>query len=653
MNPSPLDLNLDEARRFLDALGAGEIFSFQTFVDRKATSEEEKQLFDKLACKRHGTFDQHAQELASLNCLEEGDHPRGIYVTVNRTNGKGRTAKDVVGVRAVFVDLDGSPIEPVLEGPLKPSILVESSPGKYHAYWLLARDELSLAEFKPVQRILAARFQGDFKVCDLPRVLRVPGFFHRKAEPFLTHCISLDAGLIYSRAQIIEAFGDPAVMAENTNDATTADRQLTVANDHVAAAKAARIVSEAVERVARDPSRGRHAQELWIGWEARNAGLSEETAKLAADLFWQLAPPMDSDGKHRPLTREEVQSAVLNAYAEGKAVNRQKRLSDWIIAGSEIAKLQIEPRNPIIDPFLMERSLSMIFARRGIGKTWLALELALAIANGRNFFKWPVTVARRVLYIDGEMPLSDLQQRIMQLSGSAPPDNLMLLPSEPLFQEDHPLLINKPEHQARLLTLLNDLDDQGRRPDVLIFDNLSSLTSGMDENSNSDLDDFLAWLIQLRHRGYAVVVVHHAGKNGQQRGASRREDLLDTSIKLEELSRDARQGSFGAGFQLTFEKVRGKNPQPDRLTVELIPADRGGLAWTTEPTLSTEMKALKIIAEDLPSSQRELADKLGITEGGISQLVSKARDKGLLMKKGLALTKEGRACIEQFVSARI
>jgi hypothetical protein len=142
--------------------------------------------------------------------------------------------------------------------------------------------------------------------------------------------------------------------------------------------------------------------------------------------------------------------------------------------------------------------------------------------------------------------------------------------------------------------------------------------------------------------GYAVVVVHHAGKNGQQRGASRREDLLDTSIKLEELSRDVRQGSFGAGFQLTFEKVRGKHPQPDRLTVELIPAERGGLSWTTEPTLSTEMRALVIIAETLPSSQRELANKLGITEGGVSQLVNKARDKGLLLKKGLALTKEGQ-----------
>ena len=31
----------------------------------------------------------------------------GVYVTVNRTNGKGRKATDIVRVRALFVDLDG------------------------------------------------------------------------------------------------------------------------------------------------------------------------------------------------------------------------------------------------------------------------------------------------------------------------------------------------------------------------------------------------------------------------------------------------------------------------------------------------------------------------------------------------------------------
>jgi AAA domain/RepB DNA-primase from phage plasmid/MarR family len=639
------DLNLDEARRFLNTLGPGETFSFQMFVDRKAASEEERQNFTKLSRVLHGTFDQHVRELSRVNCPEEDDHPRGIYVTVNRTNGQGRTAKDVTGVRAVFVDLDDAPIEPVMEGPLKPSIVVQSSAGKHHAYWLLARDGLPLDQFTPFQKMLAIRFSGDRRVCDLPRVLRIPGFFHRKAEPFLVRIVSLDADLIYTRSQLIEAFGDPD---EATESASAIDVQLTVNNDHVAAAKAARIVAEAVERVARDRSRGRHAQALWIGWATRKAGLNEETAKLAAHLFFQFAPTVNSDGEYRPLTRDEIQSAVLNAYAEGKAVNGEKRLSEWIIVGPEIVTLKIAPRNPIIDPFLMERSLNMIYARRGVGKTWLAVELALSIAIGKNFFKWPTTAARRVLYVDGEMPLSDLQQRIMQLSGSAPPENLMLLPSEPLFLEDQPLLINKPDHQARLLTLLDDLDDRGHRPDALIFDNQSSLTSGMDENSNSDLDAFLAWLIQLRHRGYAVVVVHHAGKNGQQRGASRREDLLDTSIKLEELPGNIRESGGGAAFTISFEKVRGKRPSPDTLTVELVASAEGGQVWTvgTPQSQSADMRVLLAIYTGEPALQAELATRLEVKPARISQIVKRLRAKGWIKGK-LDLTPQGYELAER------
>ena len=42
----------------------------------------------------------------------------------------------------------------------------------------------------------------------------------------------------------------------------------------------------------------------------------------------------------------------------------------------------------------------------------------------------------------------------------------------------------------------------------------------------------LTGLSMLRRRGVSVLIVHHAGKGGEQRGTSRREDVLDTSISL-------------------------------------------------------------------------------------------------------------------------
>jgi hypothetical protein len=131
----------------------------------------------------HGSLDENAEDLSRLNA-----RGAGVFVTVNETDGEGRKTENIIRVRAQFVDLDGAPLEPVLEHPLGPSITIESSPGRYHAYWLV--DDCPLAEFKHAQQRLAAHFNGDPSVCDLPRVMRLPGFFHRKAEPFITRIIS-------------------------------------------------------------------------------------------------------------------------------------------------------------------------------------------------------------------------------------------------------------------------------------------------------------------------------------------------------------------------------------------------------------------------------------------------------------------------------
>lgn len=107
---------------------------------------------------------------------------------INEGDGKGRHASNVVRVRAHFVDLDGAPLAPVLEASDKPHLIVESSPGRWHVYWFL--DECPLEEFKVRQQRLAEKYGGDSSVVDLPRVMRLPGFYHHKtAMPFLTRLV--------------------------------------------------------------------------------------------------------------------------------------------------------------------------------------------------------------------------------------------------------------------------------------------------------------------------------------------------------------------------------------------------------------------------------------------------------------------------------
>ena len=130
----------------------------------------------------HGSLDQHFTELVRLN-----DMGAGVFVTPNRTNLHGRTAKDIVEVRWLFIDLDGNPLP--TEGP-RPHLVVETSPGHWHVYWKV--DGVGLDEFKAKQMALLARHGGDKVINYLNCVLRVPGFLHRKQEPRLIRIVEIN-----------------------------------------------------------------------------------------------------------------------------------------------------------------------------------------------------------------------------------------------------------------------------------------------------------------------------------------------------------------------------------------------------------------------------------------------------------------------------
>lgn len=188
-----VDIDLEAARGFLLALDAQGSFTFQTFDDSASKRAS-------MARVLHGTLQQHAGQMARLN--EEG---AGVFVTVNETDLKGRERSNITRVRALFVDLDGAPIEPVREGPLTPHLVVESSPSRWHAYWLVK--DVGLDDFRPLQRGLIARFSADKAVHDLPRVMRLPGFIHRKHDPVRTVVVQQEFLPAYGVDEVLAAFG--------------------------------------------------------------------------------------------------------------------------------------------------------------------------------------------------------------------------------------------------------------------------------------------------------------------------------------------------------------------------------------------------------------------------------------------------------------
>lgn len=184
-----MDINVSEASEFLRRFG--DSHTFQTFPEASSKEARHPEVAS-------GSFSDHVESLIAAN--ESGD---GVFFVVNCTDGFGRKAENIIRVRALFVDLDGSPIEPVLACSwFRPHVAVESSPGRYHAYWFV--NNVPMVAFRRCQRGFAKMFRGDSKVCDLPRVMRLPGFLHQKGAPFVSRVIHWNSHEAYEWVRVMK-----------------------------------------------------------------------------------------------------------------------------------------------------------------------------------------------------------------------------------------------------------------------------------------------------------------------------------------------------------------------------------------------------------------------------------------------------------------
>ena len=220
------------------------------------------------------------------------------------------------------------------------------------------------------------------------------------------------------------------------------------------------------------------------------------------------------------------------------------------IGFDDFLAINMPPREMLLNPILPERSLAMLYAPRGVGKTLLSLSIGLAVASGSPLLRWHAPRQRRVLYVDGEMPLVSLQERLRLISygfGAAiPNDGFRVLAAD---NTENGLSIGSEMGQRAIDPLLTGVD-------LVILDNLSTLCTNGSESASDAWVPIQNWLPKLRRQGVAVLLVHHAGTNGRQRGTSRREDALDTVIALRRPKDYSPEQ--GARFEVHFEKLRNR-----------------------------------------------------------------------------------------------
>jgi len=325
----------------------------------------------------------------------------------------------------------------------------------------------------------------------------------------------------------------------------------------------------------------------------------------------------------------------MRAEARIEEFNRLEQRADAIVASrptentsrtfnvvqlEDLLSRDLPPRENILAPWLPSQGLAMVHAPRGVGKTHFALGVAYAVASGGAYLKWAAPKPRGVLYLDGEMPAAAMQERLAAIVAASEKEALAPLHLlTPDFNRDGMPDLTTPEDQASLQRLLDDVE-------LVIVDNISTLCRTGKENEAEGWLPVQAWALQQRSCGRSVLFIHHSGRNGNARGTSKREDVLDTIISLSHPAEY--KPSDGAVFEVKFEKNRGIHGDDVEPFEARLSTDANGFQqWSIASLEQCHLERIVRMVND-GMAQKDIAAELGIAKSTVCYHVKRAKEEG-------------------------
>lgn len=291
-----------------------------------------------------------------------------------------------------------------------------------------------------------------------------------------------------------------------------------------------------------------------------------------------------------------------------------------LISVNDFSRIHLTKRETILSPWLTEGSINMVFADRGIGKTFFCLSCAVALANGEAFLTYKANKPVPVLYLDGEMQATAMQERLKQLTNGRPTiETLSIFTPDCQDLTDHIPDIGDPNGRLEIDELVNTVN-----PKVVFIDNISTFIRTGHENEGDSWSPVQEWAVQLRKRGVAVVFVHHANKEGKQRGSHKKEDVMDIVIQLKRPD-DFLQGTDDTRMMIKYTKSRHMGAFDTQDIEATLKDTDGSLEWTWEAGDLSCQRAIDLLNDGL--SMAEVGDELGVSKSTVHRWKKKALEQ--------------------------
>jgi len=300
----------------------------------------------------------------------------------------------------------------------------------------------------------------------------------------------------------------------------------------------------------------------------------------------------------------------------------------------------------LIEDFIAEKATTMIYGPWGLGKSFMALDMALTATTGGEWNGRKIERPLRIMFIVAEGAAWWYRRLLAYERARGPVDREMILwIPEPvnLYQKGNPELLWLEEKIAEY------------EPDVLFIDTWVRCSAAYGMNEDKATDTAMAYknLDYLRDR-YDVtpVIVHHPTKGGVFRGSGNQGASVERIIKLDEVEgfkgfvvhdeKGNHTESF-PDFRMQFQTVDLSDLAED-LTSAVVEYE--GLAPSGDgDTLDTKLwNATHMLIPDTGWTAKQFKDSAVIKSGSVSKalkslvlkgLLEQSEDRGPYMKVGI------------------
>ena len=194
----------------------------------------------------------------------------------------------------------------------------------------------------------------------------------------------------------------------------------------------------------------------------------------------------------------------------GEQAKKEEPPSLQFLTARELLREYRNMKEPLIDGLLRREEIMNIVAAPKTGKSWLVMQLTLALVTGGTWCGHECT-ASRVLLVDNELhreTLSCRLHRVASAMGISDDDEVL----------DRLTILSQRGAEKDIRLLKKYLQENSNlKFDVIIIDALyKALPKDVDENSNGQITDIYNLLDSYaRTMGGAIVLVHHTSKGNQ------------------------------------------------------------------------------------------------------------------------------------------